>query len=304
MNISAEHFVEEGIDLRALIVRLWAGRWWIAASVVFFVCAFVALAVFGRPIYRGSAVLVPAETDTTGLGSMSDALGSLGGLASLAGITLGQSGTNVEESLAVLQSREFTEKFIRDERLMPVLFWRKWDARTGTWKVDVEPPTPARAYKYFDKRVRSVLRDKKTGLVTVSIDWRDRHQAAEWANKLVERLNAEMRVRAITHADASVGYLEKELETTALVGARDALSRLMETQIKQRMFANVTQEYAFRVVDKAMAADEDDPVKPNKLLLFAAGPVVGFAIGCIGVLFMQWLSAVFAGLRQPALARQ
>jgi uncharacterized protein involved in exopolysaccharide biosynthesis len=59
---------------------------------------------------------------------------------------------------------------------------------------------------------------------------------------------------------------------------REAIPRLMEAQIKQRMLANVLHEYAFRVVDSAMPPDKADRIRPNKPLLVAAGVFGGGAI--------------------------
>jgi uncharacterized protein involved in exopolysaccharide biosynthesis len=278
-------FEEEVIDLRASIMALWSRRWWIVISVVICMAVFAAIAFLMTPTYRASAVLVPAQSARQGLGGLlGGSLGSLGDLASLAGVNLGSSGGETEESLAVLKSREFTESFIRDRHLMSELFPGKWDGQNQRWKAGVEPPTLAQAYKYFNSSIRSVLQDRKTGLITLQIDWRDRIEAADWANDLVQRLNAEMRKRAIANADASVGYLEAELNKTTVVATREAIGRLMEAQIKQRMLANVTQEYVFRVADRAMAADKNDPLKPKKLMLLAAGIVLGAALGIAVVL--------------------
>jgi uncharacterized protein involved in exopolysaccharide biosynthesis len=300
VSASQENYEAAGyIDLRDVIAWLWSGRWWITASIALFGGAFAAVALFSTPSYRASVVLISASADRAGLGNaLTTALGSLSGLATLAGYNIGADASDTEEALAVLRSREFTEAFIRDKNLMPVLFEDDWDARSGTWRSGVEPPTPAKAYKYFDKKVRSIERDRRTGLITVHIEWRDRDQAAEWANALVARLNAEMRSRAIEKANASVGFLEKELLTTSVVATREAIHRLIEAQVRQRMLANVTQEYAFRIVDKAMAPDADDPARPRKLLLLAAGPCVGAVVGVAGVLLFGWGSLILGAVRR------
>jgi LPS O-antigen subunit length determinant protein (WzzB/FepE family) len=100
----------------------------------------------------------------------------------------------------------------------------------------------------------------------------------------VLQLNQEMRARAIAEADASLGYLEKELQSTSVVPVRDAVAHLIESQVKKRMLANVTQQYVFRIVDHALPADADDPVKPKKILLLPAGPLVGLLLGILAVL--------------------
>jgi uncharacterized protein involved in exopolysaccharide biosynthesis len=279
---SDEQFQDEmGVDLRALYARLLRGRWWIAGCVLLSTAAFTAAAFLITPVYRATVVLASASAErSTESSSLASALGQLGNLASLAGISIGSNDAATEEALAVFRSRQLTEDFINEKNLMPKLFASEWDATSGRWKVDEkDQPTPAKAFKYFDRRVRTIARDKKTGLVTLQVDWRDRHEAVEWANDLVQRVNTEMRKRAIAKADASLGYLEKELAKTPEVGMREAIYRLIESQIRQRMLADVTEEYAFRVVDKAMPPDADDPIRPKKFLLLVAGPFLGLLAG-------------------------
>jgi uncharacterized protein involved in exopolysaccharide biosynthesis len=295
VNLQTEEWGnEEVMDLRQLFVRLWARRWLILVIVVVFTAVFAAATFLIKPIYRATTVLLPASSERSSLSnSLSSALGSLGGLASLAGVSVGSSDVVTEEALAVLRSRQFTESFLTDQNLMPKLYARKWDAANGKWRVGPDDqPTPAQAFKYFDKKIRSITQDRKTGLVSLQIDWRDRSEAAAWANELTQRLNTEMRTRAIDKADASLGFLEKELMSTTVLGTREAINRLIETQIKQRMLANVSPEYVFRVVDKAMAPDADDPVWPQKLLLTVAGGFFGLAFGAVLALVLSASSAV------------
>jgi uncharacterized protein involved in exopolysaccharide biosynthesis len=280
---------DDDIDLSLVIMRLWAARRWIIACVIVSTAAFAAYAFLSTRIYSAATVFISASADRSGLG---DSLSGLGGLASLAGINLsalGGGAAETQEALAVLKSRQFTEVFIRERDLMPEFFPNAWDETTKSWKPGKLPPTLAKAYKYFNTKVRHIVEDKKTGLIELRINWKDRNEAAAWANELVDRLNQEMRRRAMVSADASVGYLEKELQATDQVATREAINRLIETQVKQRMLANVTQEYAFRVVDKALPADANDPVKPRKLLLLVAGPLVGGVFGVAAVLFLGWI---------------
>jgi uncharacterized protein involved in exopolysaccharide biosynthesis len=286
-NVTKRVNRDEEIDLRLIGSRLWRGRWWIATSVFVFALGSAALAFLSTPIYRASAVVISAASDRSGLGSVSSGIGQLGGLATLAGLNVGETDSQTQEALAVLKSREFTEAFIRDEKLMPDMFPKQWDIAAAQWKGPREEwPTLAQAYHYFDKRVRTVTRDKVTGLITVDVEWHDPAKAAQWANKLVTRLNSEMRSRAIARTTASVGFLEKELGTTSAVETKQAISRLMEAQINQRMLANVTEEYAFRVVDTALPPDRGDIVKPRKVLLLAAGIALGGLFGSFTVLAM------------------
>ena len=274
-------------ELILLVRKLWAGKWWIVASVLLVTGLSAFLAFTAQPVYRASTLLAAADTHRQGMGSsLGGALGSLGGLASLAGVNVGGVDATIEEALAVLKSREFTEEFIRRNNLLPALYPGSWNEK-GEWTGAAnEKPTLTRAYKFFERNVRAVDRDKKTGLVVMTIDWTDKQRAAEWANLLVAQLNDEMRQRAIRQAEASLGFLEKELAGTTVVETRQAISGLIEGQIRQRMMANVMHEYVFRVIDRAMTPDVSDKVRPKRLLMLVIGGLLGGALG-ISLLLMR-----------------
>ena len=172
--------------------------------------------------------------------------------------------------------------------LIPLFYPEKWDSEKQRWNVPQnKQPTAATAFKFFDRRVRSVTQDKKTGLVTLQVEWKDPQRAADWANELVRRLNAEMRRRALSEANASLGYLEKELSGTNAVETRGAINRLIETQINRRMLANVTEQFAFRVVDPALPPDLSDKVRPKKALMIIVGGCLGGLLACLMVLLTR-----------------
>ena len=284
MNRQVDSYYPEGaIDLRSLVDIIWLKRWWVATSVFIFTAGFTSVAFMTTPVYRAATVLISASSDRSSLsGSLSSALGQLGGLASLAGVGVGGGDAATEESLAVLRSRSFTERFITELNLLPALYPKLWDREHNKWLVDAKhTPTLARAYRQFNSQIRAVIQDKKTGLITLQIDWTNREQASQWANELVRRLNEEMRSRAIATTEASIRYLERELDTTSEVATREAVNKLMLAQVKQRMLANVTPEYSFRVVDRAQTPDEDDPIKPKKIKMIASGLLVGMLAGIL-----------------------
>jgi len=287
---------ESEIDLRATGARLWSKRWWILAAIIASTAAFVAVAFLSTPLYRAATVVVVSGNPARGgMGGLSSTLGEFSGLATLAGVDVTQGAAQWAEPMAVIQSRDFTERFIRDLNLMPELFPKLWDAQAKRWKgPQARWPSMARGFKYFDKKVRTVTRDKVTGLIKIELEWRNPTEAALWANTLVSRLNEEMRSRAIASTTASIGYLEREVATTTEVETRMAISRVMESQINQRMLANVTQEYAVRVVDRALPPDPRDVVWPQKALLLLMGPAFGLLCG----VFVTLVSSAFGSSKR------
>ncbi len=172
--------------------------------------------------------------------------------------------------------------------MLPILFSKRWNATKNSWTVTGDKvPTAGDAYRFFAKGVLNVSEDKKTSLVTLSIKWRNPDQAADWANKLTSRLNGEMRLRAQQQADASVGFLKKELDSTLDIGTEEAVNRLMEVEIKRRMLANTRQEYAFRVVERAFAPEPKDKVSPKKFLMFVMGLVLALFLTVVGIFMYE-----------------
>ena len=272
-------YEEDEINLIDLWRVTWGYRWMILSVTILCTGIAVAAAFLMTPIYRSEVLMVPVTEDQSS--KLSSLSGKFGGLAALAGIEIGDNSGSKEESIALLKSRVLTEKFIRDEKLLAVLFYKDWDAENKRWDVSDEEdiPTMGDAYKEFDEDVRDVSTDRKTGLVTLSIEWIDPKLAADWALKLVKRVNSQMRSRAVKDAEKSLEYLNGELQKTSTVEMYEAISNLIEEQIKTIMLANVHEEYSFKIIDPPAVADLDDEVWPKKELMVALGCVLGLVMG-------------------------
>src|SRR3569832_1858426 len=93
-----------------------------------------------------------------------------------------------------------------------------------TWRLEDqnEAPTLRQAYLLFDERLRTITQDKKTGLITLVIEWKDPKQAAQWANLLVERLKFHERRAAKTEAEKSLTNLKNQLSQTSVLEMQQA----------------------------------------------------------------------------------
>ena len=262
------------LDVADVFVR----RRWLMAGIILIVFALaVAAAFIVTPVYRATVVMASVDANQS-----ATALGDLGGLAALAGFELNDSAKS-EEAIAKLVSRSFTHIFVEDQGLMPILFASIWDAENREWLVDSpdEVPTMQDAFRLIDNSIRTVARDADTGLLALHIDWTDPELAASWANRMVEMINQNLKEQAIGEAQRSIDYLNEALTKTDVVEARAAMYRLMETQINNIMLANVREEFAFKVIDPAVAAEADDFIRPNRVLLAIIGLAAGFGLAAI-----------------------
>ncbi len=234
----------------------------------------VALAFLMPPVYRAEVLLLPASQER---GMIASLMGQFGDLASVAGINVGATEIDsTAQAVATLKSRTFTDAFIRDEGLMPFLFPDEWDDQTKTWRSKDQIPSAWVAYELFD-RVRSVQENKKNGLVTVAVEWEDPVQAANWANKLVKRLNKQLQHQAITESQKAVSYLQAELARTNATEVQQAIFRVIESQEKNRALASVRDEYAFKIIDPAVVPEKR--VRPRRGLIVVIGMLFGLMLG-------------------------
>jgi uncharacterized protein involved in exopolysaccharide biosynthesis len=233
-----------------------------------------ATALLLTPVYRAEVVMLPVTEEDTGLKSI---VGQFGGLASLAGVNL-PSGGQQEEVIAILESRAFTAAFISERGLLPILFADRWDPGTKAWKDPQDEPSLGEAVEFFNEQVRDVNSLAGAQTVMLAVEWREAGVAAEWANDLAARLNEHMRRRDIARAERSIEYLNRQLEKTQVREVQRALFRLLESQLKTVMLAQVNDEYVMRVIDPAVAPPADDFVRPKRALIIAVGFVLSLVI--------------------------
>lgn len=268
-------------DLIRTILRY---RWAAIGCLVLCIGLAVVVAVISPPIYKAEVLMapVPEGESQTGLQAIASELGAL---SPFGGLGLSADNDETEQALAILESRAFTQGFIRDRELLPVLFPSRYRENGA------DTPSMSEAYELFDREIRRIERREESGLVTLQIFWRDREKAAEWANELVARLNEHLRTRDAEEAIQTMAFLEAELEKTNIVEVRQGVYQLIENQVKRLMLTNVRKEYAFEIIDPATVPDPDDFERPRRAMLIGLGTVAGFFLAILLPLFL-------AGLRQ------
>jgi len=264
-------------------------KWMIVGITVLCTLASTLLALLMTPVYRAEVLIAPV-TERDNSSRFAAQLNEFSGIAALAGVNVERGGRK-NEAIATLKSRLITEQFIKDEKLLPVLFRKKWDEDNQRWH-DADPediPTLGDAHEVFDEEVRRIREDRKTGLVVLSIEWEDPDEAARWANELVRRVNALLRNKAVRESESAINYVQEQLKQTSVVELRQVLHRLIESEMKEIILAKINQEFAFRVIDPAVAAEE--AFKPNMTLMLLLGAMLGTLGSVILALFLNFLQA-------------
>jgi uncharacterized protein involved in exopolysaccharide biosynthesis len=274
---------EDEIDLLELIRTLLQAWKTIVGIIIVCVGLAVAYALHVPEVFKAETLLAPASEEKSGASS---ALSQFGGLAAMAGISI-PSSTNTERIPATLETREFLKNFVKNKNLLPKIFSDYWDKPSNSWVLEQgqdqfenEDAVPA-------LQGAIEIEDKKSGLISLSISWKDPAVAAELANDLVKQLNEQLREKAIADSQKRVGYLEQELAKTTLQDMRSVLYNLLESEKQKAMLVNVNEDFALEVIDPAVPPKTGE--KPKRKLIVALGGVCGGFLGIFAVFFAQFL---------------
>jgi uncharacterized protein involved in exopolysaccharide biosynthesis len=145
-------------------------------------------------------------------------------------------------------------------------------------------------YRFFDKKVRTVTLDPKTGLLKLTVRWSDPALAAEWANGLVRAANEYLRDKALREAERNIDYLKSQAASTDFIQLREAGYSLMLEELNKAMMARGNEEYAFKVLDPAQAPEEPASLK------WPFWTLIGLACGLLVSVFIVLLRLA---LREP-----
>lgn len=266
---------EDALDLQSLVALMVRSRTLLLGMLLLGGCVGLGISYLMRDIYRAQAMVAPVEQNAGGAAS---ALKSqFGGLAALAGIDLGAAGSRRAEWYATLASPGFARDYIVRNNLMPILFYKSWDPMAQRWRPDRKKPKLEDGVKKFTEDVVTLAEDKKTGIVTVTVEWYSPELAARWANGMIDTVNERLRGQATRTAQQSIEFLNQELAKTTVVDLRAAIYRLIESQVNNQMVANVQREYAFRFID--VAVPPESRARPKRVVMAIVGSVIGLFLG-------------------------
>ena len=302
-NVQNDTQYDDEIDLRELFGVLWAGsRKIIAITAVFaFVSVIYALSVSNQ--YKATVLLAPAQSDSAGLSS---ALEQFGRFASLAGVSMG-SGDSSEAQIAqeVMKSWSFIEGFIVDNdlavELCAVQDWNKgsdellindgvYDTENKQWLGDNDcggtgPPSSWVLFEAFSDRL-VVSENKKSGLVSVSIEYYSPQIAKQWLDMYVAAINAHMQQRQKEKVTSNINYLQAQIDKTSVAEMREVFYTIIEEQMKNKMVAEASPEYAFVAVSPSMVPEEKS--YPQRAFICIVGTLLGGMLSVLLVLVMHY----------------
>ncbi|WP_367361198.1 Wzz/FepE/Etk N-terminal domain-containing protein [Syntrophus sp. (in: bacteria)] len=305
---------EEVIHLLDLWRVIWKRRKFIALLAVSVVVATIGASLFMDNIYQARAVIIPITAKDSGGGGALSALASqFGGVA---GVSLPGSSSS-SEIISLLNSNILREKVVDRHRLMPVLFYERWDSRKGQWKRDegislnplkwlmslvkaagTSDPKGAGGTeeegvpKMWDalrllKEIVQVNSSAKDNTIVLTVENRDPELAAKLATYFLDTLTEHMSSEAKRVALINRNYLEQQLQATADPLIRQKIYNLIAQQLETAMMAEVKENFAFKVIDPPKIPDRK--VKPKRALMAVLSLAAALFMGVFIAFFLEYL---------------
>jgi hypothetical protein len=266
-------------------------KWLVVMLVIIFFAGSIFFALITPNEFKAEAMLVPANDDSQsnlGLGSQ------LGGLASLAGLSAGNS-ANDKVGLAkeLLNDWYFVDSFIKNNNIkadiLAVQGWDSatnkllydddlYDSNTNSWKSDGGKslePTDWLAFNEFRKMVVFEPR-KDSPVIMATLKYYSPNMAATWLNSLLAAINNKIQSIDIEETKLSIEYLESKIEQTELVELKDVFYELMQQQIKTLMLAEIRNEYVLKKVGPIKTPESR--FKPKRVVVVALGSILGLLL--------------------------
>jgi len=249
--------------------------------------------------YRASVILAPAQKEGGQLGGLAS---QYGGLAAMAGISLGKESDKTDQAIALLKSWPFIDYVVFKYDLSADVVAAKgfdkkgrrviydstiYDEKNKEWVASEFRDTNGRPsswmnYERFSKLL-DVQNDKKTGLLTLTITHVSPDVAKSWLELLSRELNLYFQRNDKDDAKRNIDYLERKIAETPVAEMQNVFYSMVEAQTKVLMLAERSDDYLFKILVRPMVPEEK--VSPKRFSIAIFGAVLGLLLGFFIVIF-------------------
>ena len=122
----------------------------------------------------------------------------------------------------------------------------------------------------------------------MSIEYFSPIVAKNWVDLYVAAINEHMRQRKLSQVNSNIEYLQAQIEKTSIAEMREVFYQIIEEQVKNKMLAEASPEYAFVTVSPSMVPEEKS--KPKRALMCILGTLLGGMLSVLYVLVRHYAS--------------
>lgn len=258
------------------------------------VCLTLLWQAIRTPTWVATTVVSPTNRESSDLASK---LGRLGGVAALAGASLGESqaASEFDRFRFLLTSTRLAEVHVRMRNILPLVFAEDWDSNNQTWVRPTGPiqfvkdtlwplfgldpwlPPDARSVAEEYKQRLSQREIGKTGLVQISFRDDQPERAESILRYIMTDANELCRKDAAQQAESKARYLREQLSTATVSEYRFNLASLLATEEQTLMLTSTTLPFAAEIVQPIVTSKQ--PVSQRPLLYGLIALVIGTGLG-------------------------
>ena len=287
--------LNDEIDIKTLIKIIIDGRNFIFSLTGIFSIIAVIYSLSLSNIYQSTALLSPVGDQNS-----SQAVGNIGGLANLAGLSISsQSANNSTKAVTKMETLSFFEESIMPNIFLPDLMAvNSWDAESNTisYKEGVfnstnqkwsETPSSQKSFEAFMRKME-VVKSQSTGFVTISFKHQSPYIAKEWTELVVNEINNSFRTKDKLEAETSMNYLNAQMAQTSYTEIKQVVAQLLKQKMQQLALIEANEFYVFSYLDSPAVAEEK--IEPSRSSISILGAVLGALLGILIVIIRNYFS--------------
>ncbi len=296
MNINDSTDNKE-LDLTEIFITIWDNKKLIAIVTSIAAVISVIVALMLPNIYVSKTLLTPTSQED----SLSSKLSGLSSFAGIAGVAIPKAGSNKsEEGVERIKSFEFFSTYVLPKiELENIVAVKKWVPQDNTIVYDKKiydqatnkwpdgRPSAQDAYKSYAESL-TVIQDKKTSFVSVSIEHYSPYIAQKWVSIIIKEINESMRKLDSDQAEKSIAYLNESALTTNIQPIREAIAKLLESQMRTLMLTASSEAYIFKVIDSPIVPEKKS--KPSRSIICILGTILGGLFSLMIVFIRQFFN--------------
>jgi len=303
-SFSKENISSDGVNLTEIFYVLSGKKKLIISITLIFAVLSVLISLSLTNYYKSEALLTIA-----GQSNSSNALSGLGGIASvasMAGINLPSSNSNRSViAIKTIESRAFLKHLISFEGVLPsIMASKSYDhnsnkilfdpdiylADTKEWVREPKDdklsiPSYLEAYDVYLKRV-SISEDKLNNLISISVEHISPIFAKELLELIISQANELIRSKDLRESSDAIAFLNNEIPSASLITMKDAINKLVQSQLEKQMLSRVNTEYVLKVIEPPFIPENKS--RPSRAIICILGTFFGAIIAIISILMRQY----------------
>ena len=246
------------INFVELFNVLWDGKWIIISLTGFISIVGVIYSLSLPNIYSSKALLASVNSSS----GISGTLRGYAGFAGLAGISVPTAidEGNSAKAIEKINSLSFFENNILPNIFLPDLMaLDSWDSDTNSMTYDesiynnatntwLKIPSVQESFGEFGSHL-SLFEDKKTGFISIAVKHQSPFIAKEWADLVVDEVNAFYRQKEKLESEKAVSYLNQQISITSLAEIKQVLAQLLQEETKKLTLIEANESFVFDYID-------------------------------------------------------